>query len=336
MNTYMTDTPLVLSGYGPVGQEFLAHLAAHRAELADAYGVNLQVAAIRARTTETRVRHGDPLPGRDHWRTVRPLAATLEETGARVLVQAVPSSSALREAAAEDALAALRRGIHVVTATKVHLLSHWSQLDSAALRTGAMIRISGATGAALPSGDLARSGMRGMDCDMIRACPNGTVTYVLDRLADGVSLSDAVAVAQRQGIAEADPSADLSGADSATKTRLLTALLWGWDPAAVVVEAESIDAAAAAAAAAASEGGRRLRAVASARRDDPLRIRIRLEATEPGDPLYALVGPEKAAVFGCRQAGDIVVSGGRSSPIGAALAMVKDVIDVTAPRGGFR
>ncbi|MYU20259.1 homoserine dehydrogenase, partial [Streptomyces sp. SID8361] len=57
------------------------------------------------------------------------------------------------------------------------------------------------------------------------------------RLADGEPLPDAVAEAQRRGIAEADPTADLSGADAAVKVRLLAALLWGWDATAVRTEA---------------------------------------------------------------------------------------------------
>lgn len=335
MSTPTIDAPLVLSGNGPVGRGFAAHLAAHHGQLAGAYGVQLRVAAVRASTAEAMIRPGDPVPDRARWTQPCPLAETLDQTGARVLVQAIPSSPALREVAAQEALIALERGVHVVTATKVHLLSHWPQLDAAARRGGALIRISGATGAALPGGDLARIGMRGLGCDTIRACPNGTVTYVLDRLAEGSSLDEAVAEAQRRGIAEADPSADLSGSDSATKTRLLAALLWGWNPAAVEVDAEAVDPAVAGVAVEGAGRGRRLRAVASARREEPLRVQVRLEETETGDPLHALAGPEKAIVFGCHDAGDVVVSGGRSSPIGAALAMVKDAIDVTAPRIGF-
>ncbi|GAA1641887.1 hypothetical protein GCM10009733_043650 [Nonomuraea maheshkhaliensis] len=101
------------------------------------------------------------------------------------------------------------------------------------------------------------------------------------------------------------------------------------------VEAQPVDQSCAAAALDALSRGRRLRAVASARADQPLLVEVRLEETEPGDPLYALSGPEKAVVFGCQEAGDVVVSGGRSSPLGAALALVKDTIDVTAPRLGF-
>ncbi|MZE68492.1 homoserine dehydrogenase, partial [Streptomyces sp. SID5789] len=123
-------------------------------------------------------------------------------------------SPELRALAAAEAATALRRGVHVVTATKSHLLDHWGDLGAAARAGRSMIRISGATGAALPAGDLSRTALRGMGCRTVRACPNGTVTFVLDRLAEGDSLGDAVDEARRRGIAEADPSADLSGADS--------------------------------------------------------------------------------------------------------------------------
>jgi homoserine dehydrogenase len=247
----------------------------------------------------------------------------------------MPSSSELSGHAADEAVVALRRGVHVVTATKCHLLSHWRALEAAALEGGSLIRISGATGAALPAGDLARTGLRGMGCASIRGCPNGTVTYVLDRLSARDSLQDAVEEAQRRGIAEADPSSDLSGEDAATKVRLLAALLWGWDPADVRVETAPVEEGTAELAVRAALAGRRLRAVASAHADRPLLVRVRLEETEPGDPLHGLAGPEKAVVFECPGAGDVVVAGGRSSPLGAALAMLKDTIDVTAIRRGF-
>lgn len=329
------EAAVVLSGYGPVGQALLDHLSSHGESLAQRHGVLVRVAAVRTRTHEVRLRQDQPVPPREHWAAAGPLEATLEETGARVLIQAIPSSPAARDDAARDALTALSRGVHVATATKSHLLSHWRQLHDTAVANGSMVRISGATGAALPGGDVAGVALRGMGCDAIRACPNGTVTYVLDRLSEGASLDDAVREAQRRGIAEADPTSDLSGDDAATKARLLAALLWGWDPAGVQVWTESVDSGTARVALDAASRGRRLRAVASARREQPLQVHVRLEETAPGDPLHALIGPEKAVAFGCPEAGDIVVSGGRSSPLGAALALIKDTIGLTAPRAGF-
>lgn len=326
---------VVLSGYGPVGRAYVEYLARQRDELAHRHGVRVNVAAVRASSGQCRLREGEPVPPRSAWGPPAPLEETLDRTAAGVFVQAIPSSPRLRLHAAEEAMIALRRGVHVVTATKSHLLSHWRDLDEAARAAAVMIRISGATGAALPAGDLSRTSLRGLGCTTIRACPNGTATFVLDRLAAGDSLGEAVREAQRRGIAEADPSSDLSGEDAATKVRLLAALAWGWDPASVRVRAEPVDEDTSRTAPAAASRARRLRAVASASVDTPHLVRVRLEETEPGDPLHALVGPEKAVVFGCPDAGDVIVSGGRSSPLGAALALVKDTIEVTAPRTGF-
>ena len=66
-------------------------------------------------------------------------------------------------------------------------------------------------------------------------------------------------------------------------------------------------------------------------------VTVRLEAVAPGDPLFVIAGPEKAMVFSCPDAGDITVQGGRSSPKGAALAMLKDVLNLGGlSTSGFR
>lgn len=329
-------TDVVLAGYGPVGRAFVDRLARDGEALARRHGVRPRVAVVRASAAQCRPGVDGAPPPRSEWGPAEPLDETLGRTGARVFVQAVPSSPELRERAAQEAVTALRRGVHVVTATKSHLLTHWRELDAAARAGGSMIRISGATGAALPAGDLARTSVRGLDCRTIRACPNGTVTFVLDRLAEGGTLDDAIRAARLRGIAEADPSADLSGEDAATKVRLLAALAWGWDPAEVRVRAQPVDEGTAARALEAASRSRRLRAVAGASLAEPGVVRVRLEETEPGDPLHALNGPEKAVVFGCPDAGDVTVSGGRSSPVGAALALIRDTVEVAAPRTGFR
>ncbi|MFH9347696.1 homoserine dehydrogenase [Kitasatospora sp. NPDC017646] len=331
-----TDPAVVLSGYGPVGRAYAERLLTQGEGVARDHGVRPRLAAVRVGSAQTLLSDGEPVPARTAWAPLTSLERTLDRTGARVLVQALPSSPQARQQAAEEAVLALGRGVHVVTAAKSHLLSHWKELGEAARAGGSLIRISGATGAALPAADLARTGVRGLGCRSVRACPNGTATFVLDRLAAGDALDQAVREAQRRGIAEADPTADLSGSDAATKVRLLAALLWGWEPSAVRVSTEAVDARTGRAAVAAAARGHRLRAVASASADRPLVVEVRLEQTAPGDPLHALTGPEKAVVYGCPDAGDITVSGGRSSPLGAALALLRDTLDVTAPhRYGF-
>jgi homoserine dehydrogenase len=295
--------PIVLAGRGPVGRHYLELIAERGARWRAAHGLDLRVVAVRGREGQRTGGGEEPLAD---------LGGLLERTGAEVFAQAVPSDGDPR--AAEEALTALRRGAHLVTATKSHLLTHWHELATAATRSA--VRISGATGAAMPAGDLARSVLRGFDVEELTGCVNGTSTFVLDRMSEGTALAEAIAEAQRLGIAEADPSADLSGADAAAKFRLLAALLWGWDPASARVEAEPI--------AEPLPAAGRLRHVAQARRDEPGVVRVRLVPAT--GPLGELRGPDKAVRYDCGEAGEITLSGGRSSPRGAALSMIKDTI----------
>ncbi|MFC7342696.1 homoserine dehydrogenase [Saccharopolyspora griseoalba] len=298
----MRTVPIVLAGRGPVGRSYLELVAERGPRWRAEYGLDLRVVAVRGRDRQRTGEVEEPLTD---------LAALVERTGAEVFAQAVPSDGDPR--AAEEALTALRCGAHLVTATKSHLLTHWEDLAAAATRSA--VRISGATGAAMPAGDLARSVLRGFDVEEVTGCVNGTSTFVLDRVAEGVAVAEAIDEAQRRGIAEADPSADLSGADAATKFRLLAALLWGWDPASTRVVAEPI---------AEPLSADRQRHVAHARRDEPGVVRVRLQPAT--GPLGELRGPDKAVRYDCGEAGEITLSGGRSSPRGAALSMLKDTI----------
>ncbi len=64
----------------------------------------------------------------------------------------------------------------------------------------------------------------------MRAVINGTCNFVLDELARGAPFADAVALAQRNGFAEADPRADLSGTDAAQKLSLIARYVFGVRP----------------------------------------------------------------------------------------------------------
>ncbi|MGN5236527.1 hypothetical protein [Rhodococcus sp. SJ-3] len=321
--------PIMLIGFGPVAQQYAATVRARRDEFRIRYGVEPRVVAIRGRTRQVLLPDGEAPPARELWTPRTSVADLLTRTSPVVVAQAVPSHPEGAGEALNDGLTALAHGAHLVTATKSPLLTGWSRLRDAALEHGRGVRISGATGAALPAGDIARAGLRGFDVRTIRGCVNGTASFVLDQLGDGAALTEAIAIAQDRGIAEADPSADLSGADAATKLRLLAGLQWGWDVSACEVEAEPITAATADRAARVSERGAVLRHVASVSIDDPGRVVVALHEFARSEPPFGvLAGPDKAVTFGCGDAGDITVSGGRSSPLGAALSMVKDTLSL--------
>ena len=332
----MQPVQIALLGYGPVARDFMALLGERDQDLRRRYGVALAVTGIRAASHEVILRPGvtgpRAVPPRDAWAPVSDLVAFLATSAASIAVQAIPSSDGLVDTATAQVLAAFDAGMDVVTATKTHLVRRWGVLAEAAIRTGRRVRISGATGAALPAADLARVSLRGFPCRAIRGSLNGTSSFVLEQLGAGGSLADAVRIAQSRGIAEADPASDLDGRDAAAKLVLLANLLWGLGTSIEAVNREPIDESSAARATEALRHGRRLRAVASADVETG-RLEVALEALEPSDPLFPLSGPEKAVAYDCGVVGQIVVSGGRSSPRGAAQAMLKDVLGLALEAG---
>ncbi|MFD0345103.1 hypothetical protein ACFQ0M_01515 [Kitasatospora aburaviensis] len=112
------DVAVVLSGYGPVGRAYADLLRTRGDELAHRHGVRLWLGAVRTGSAHCLPRPGGPLPPRPAWGPPVALEESLDRSGARVLVQALPSSPAVRRQAAEEAVLALRRGVHVVTAAK--------------------------------------------------------------------------------------------------------------------------------------------------------------------------------------------------------------------------
>jgi len=336
----MRSIEIALVGYGPVARDFMALLGERDEELRRRYGLALAVTAIRRIDLEVILHPGvvalETVPGFDTWAPVDELQAFFAASEASIVVQAIPSGESMVDVATAQVLAAFEAGMDVVTATKTHLVRRWEILADAAIRAGRRIRISGATGAALPAADLARVSLRAFPCRAIRGSLNGTSSFVLEQLADGGSLQDAVEVAQARGIAEADPTSDLNGWDAASKLVLLANLVWGRGGSIDAVEREPIEASTAARVAEAASLGRRLLAVASADAEAKY-LRVRLESLDAEDPLFHLSGAEKAVVFDCGNIGQITLAGGRSSPRGAAQAMLKDVLGLAleAGPGGF-
>jgi homoserine dehydrogenase len=321
----MRDLPIVLLGLGSVGRTFVEVIAESEPQLRRRFGFAPRIVAIRRSGTEARIQPGGASDAA--WLPARGLGDLLADAQPWVVVQAMPGDRPGATAALDAALAALATGAHLVTATKSHLVTHWSVLDSAARSVGRAIRVSGATGAALPAGDMARRGTRALGCIAIRASLNGTSNHVLNELARGGALDAVLAEAVAAGIAEPDPTSDLGGHDAAAKLVILANLAWGLQAGIGDVEIEPITAATGDRALAAVREGRALRQVATARIDGG-RMSVRLEAVGADDALHRLPGPEKAVEFDCGQAGRVVVSGGRSSPRGAALAMLKDVVNL--------
>jgi homoserine dehydrogenase len=157
------------------------------------------------------------------------LVSTPEQVFARepeVVVEALPGI----EPALGCIKTALDRGLRVVTANKALLASEWDSLAQRLAGPGRPIRYAAAVGGAVPMLEMVEALAAAGSIRRIRGVVNGTCNYVLDRRSEGESFADAVRGAQEKGFAEADPSADLGGLDSARKMEILGRAAFGGAP----------------------------------------------------------------------------------------------------------
>ncbi|MGH6951306.1 MAG: Gfo/Idh/MocA family oxidoreductase [Vitreimonas sp.] len=123
---------------------------------------------------------------------------------------------------------ALRAGVHVVSANKQAIAAGFERLREAAREGGTTLLYSAAVGGAAPILEAVRRACdSGTDIYAIEGVLSGTVNFVLDLLSEGASLDQGLAAARAAGLAEADASLDLNGADAAAKLRLIALEAFG-------------------------------------------------------------------------------------------------------------
>lgn len=224
---------------------------------------------------------------------------------------------------------ALEAGWHVVTASKGPLVYDFKGLKDLAQKNGCQIGISGATAAALPTVDLARYALAGTEIRRIEGILNGTSNFVLTRMSEGGSYAKAVKEAQAKGIAEPDPSMDVKGWDTAFKILLITNAVLGTAYCLEDVAVTGIETITPEELKVASKGVRRFKLLGRYEKMDKRGIlEVAPKALDPSHPLYPVTGSEKGITFETDTMGTITLTGGRSSPVGAAAALLKDLINI--------
>ncbi len=126
---------------------------------------------------------------------------------------------------------ALSAGITVVSANKQAVALMLPTFEPSARGESAQLFYSAAVGGGAPLIEAVRRARAAGEIAVVEGVLNGTVNFILERLARGGDFGEAVAAAQAAGLAEADPSADLSGEDAAAKLRILAheAFGRGWE-----------------------------------------------------------------------------------------------------------
>jgi homoserine dehydrogenase len=132
------------------------------------------------------------------------------------------------EPAKELILAAIARGKHVVTANKALLAAHGAEIDDASRRAGVSIGFEASVGGGIPVIKALKEALAANRILSIYGIINGTSNYILTKMTEEErSFADVLAEAQRAGYAEADPTFDVGGIDTAHKLAILVNLAFG-------------------------------------------------------------------------------------------------------------
>jgi len=130
--------------------------------------------------------------------------------------------------AKELILRAIENGKHVVTANKALLATYGSEIFKAAGRTGVEVGFEASVGGGIPIIKVVREGLVANRIKAVYGIINGTTNYILTKMTDEkAEFADVLKEAQRLGYAEADPTYDIEGIDSAHKLAILASLSYG-------------------------------------------------------------------------------------------------------------
>ena len=145
--------------------------------------------------------------------------------GIDVFVELIGGAEGAARAAVK---AALEAGHHVVTANKALLARHGVALAEIAEEKGVLLNYEAAVAGGIPVIKTMREAMAGNSVTRVFGILNGTCNYILTRMeAEGLSFDECLKDAQRLGYAEADPTFDIEGHDTAHKLSILTSLAFG-------------------------------------------------------------------------------------------------------------
>ena len=220
-----------VAGLGTVGAALVAQVARQREQLTLRCGRPIEIVAVCARSK-----------GKDRGIDLRKLqwfsdpVALARSRDIDVFVELMGGAGDPAKAAVEAALAA---GKSVVTANKALLAAQGVRLASLAEKHSVALNFEAAAAAAIPIVKTLREGLAGNQINRIYGILNGTCNYILTKMEEeGLPFEQCLKEAQQLGYAEADPTFDIEGHDTAQKLSILASLAFGTrvDESAIYVE----------------------------------------------------------------------------------------------------
>jgi homoserine dehydrogenase len=349
----VTPLRIWLVGFGTVGRWVVRALEAQADRLAGRYGVAVKLVGLaNARDGFFYDEDGLDLPsvsavasgrgsiagqlGLRRWPSA---IEGLRATDADLLVEVTASPSSDGEPGLAHMREALGRGVPVVTSNKWPVALYGVELAALARGQGVAFCAESTVMSGTPVLRALVDGLAGATPIALRGLLNATANFILSRMARGTSYEDALAEAQRAGLAERDPAADVEGHDTAAKVMILSALVFGRQLRVEQVARRGITDIARYELDQAASSGARLKHVATLEFSGPdgageVSARVEPQFVPRDDPLAHVDGTTNAVVCHASPVGQVTIIGPGAGPQLAGQGVLSDLIAVARSRAG--
>ena len=238
------------------------------------------------------------------------------------------------EPALEFVLKALEAGKHVVTANKALLAERGPTIFAQGRASRRAVAFEGSVGGGIPIVQALAFALAANQVQSLAAIVNGTCNFVLTRMtSEGLPYEEALRQAQQLGYAEADPTLDVDGTDTAHKLAILAQLAFETDVRPGAIARQGIDSLHLADLKYAGELGYTIKLLALAKLSTAgLELRVAPTLVKRGRPLAEVSGPYNAIRVVGDAVGDTLFYGRGAGAMPTASAVVGDLIDVVTGR----
>jgi homoserine dehydrogenase len=311
---------IALLGFGTIGSSVYAVIQREHDAILDATGVDLRVAYIVEKDFR---RAGIDAPA-DLF--TRDFQRVLDDPSVSIVVELIGGT----EWAFTFVEGALRSGRDVVTANKQLLANRGAALFDLADQLGRQIRFEASVGGAIPIIKVMRESMIAADLHTVYGIVNGTTNYILTAMYRGEGdYADTLKKAQDLGYAEADPTADVGGADAAAKMAILASLAYRSRVTMGDVTYEGIEKVSIEDVDYAKQFGFVVKLIGAARLiDGRVNVRVHPALVPESHPLASINGSYNAVYLKGHTIDEIMLTGPGAGGPPTATAVVSDIVNI--------
>lgn len=317
-----TTLRIAIAGLGTVGAGTLSIVQQNAAQIAARAGCSIAVVAVSMR--DAGKKRDAKLEGIRIEADARALATAADID---LVVETIGGSEGIAREVVE---AALRNKKHVVTANKALIAHHGLALAKLAEENGVVLAFEAAVAGGIPIIGALRTGLAANQIQRVAGILNGTCNYILTTMErEKRDFADVLAEAQKLGYAEADPSFDIDGPDTAHKVAILASLAFGTSPDVKAMHIEGIRRITLTDIEYAASFGYRIKLLGIATLEDgKLLQRVHPCLVQQHSPLAVIDGPFNAVQVEGDAVGRVVFEGRGAGALPTGSAVVADIIAI--------